>query len=125
MLVKRIYASWPAEDPNSAEIIKELSELPDKWLKDRKNHWERCTFMPPVVTNFVFDENKKLTQGIKIASFGIPEYCFDSFKPYIRDVGAVMSKYGYFGKSDDASLIDKLFGVAFADMAGWPSDKSD
>ena len=43
MLVKRIYASWPAEDPNSAEIIKELSELPDKWLKDRKNHWERCT----------------------------------------------------------------------------------
>ena len=44
---------------------------------------------------------------------------------YIRDVGAVMSKYGYFGESDDASLIDKLFGVAFADMAGWPSDKSD
>jgi hypothetical protein len=44
MLVKRIYASWDAKDPNSVEIIKELGALPDKWLKDRKNHWERCTF---------------------------------------------------------------------------------
>ena len=124
MLVKRIYASWDAKDHNSGEIIKELRALPDKWLKDRKNHWERCTFMPPVVPNYTFDEKKNLTQGTNIASFGVPEYCFDSFQSYIRDVGAILSKYGYFEESDDVSLIDKFFGVAFKDMADWPSDKS-
>jgi hypothetical protein len=80
MLLKRIYASWPAEDSNSAEIIKELGALPDKWLKDRKNQSERCAFMPPVITNYAFDENKNLIQSVKIASFGVFEYLFRFFR---------------------------------------------
>ena len=64
---------------------------------------------------------QNLIQSVKIASFGVFEYCFDSFDLYKRDVGAVMSKYGYSGESDDVSSIDKFFGVAFTEMADWPS----
>jgi hypothetical protein len=44
MLIKHIYASWDAKDPNCAKIIEELRALPDKWLEGRKNHSERCSF---------------------------------------------------------------------------------
>ena len=64
--------------------------------------------MPPVITNYAFDENKNLIHSVKIASFAVFEYCFDSFESYKRDVGAVMSKYGYSGESDDVSSIDKF-----------------
>jgi hypothetical protein len=125
MLVKHIYASWDAKDPNSAKIIEELSALPDKWLKNRKNNWERCAFTPPVVPNNVFDEKKNLVKSTNIASFGVFEYCFDAFESYITDVHTVLSKYGYFEKGGDVSAIDKFFGVAFKAMADWPSDKSE
>jgi hypothetical protein len=124
MLAKHIYASWDAKGHNSAEIIKELHALPDKWVKARQNHWERCVFTPPVVPYNTFDEKKNLLQSTNIVSFGIPEYCFDAFQSYKSDVHAVLSKYGYDEESNDVSAIDKFFGVAFKDMADWPSDKS-
>jgi hypothetical protein len=124
MLIKHIYASWDAKDPNSAKIIEELRALPDKWLEGRKNHSERCSFLPPVLTNYTFDEKKNLSQGTEIAAFGVFEYCFDSFESYKRDVAAVMKKYGYFEESDDVSSIQKFFDVPFTDMANWPSNKS-
>lgn len=112
------------QDPNSDQILKELRALPDKWLKDRKNHSERCAFTPPVVPNNIFDERKNLVQSTNTASFGVFEYCFDSFDAYIKDVHELLSKYGYDQQSGDVSEIDKFFGVAFTDMADWPSDKS-
>ena len=75
--------------------------------------------------NNVFDEKKNLVQSTNIASFGVFEYCFDAFESYITDVHTVLSKYGYFEKSADLSVIDKFFGVAFKDMADWPSEKPD
>jgi hypothetical protein len=125
MLLKRFYASWEARDPNSDKIIKELDALPKKWLKARKNHWEQCAFMPPLLPYNTFDENKNLLQSTCIASFGVFEDCFDAFQSYKSDVHAVLSKYGYDEESNDVSAIDKFFGVSFTDMGDWPSDKSD
>src|SRR5271165_3634751 len=96
-----------------------------KWAKDRKNHSERCAFMEPLVPENIFDENKNWLQSKYTASIAVFENCFDAFQSYKEDVHALLSQYGYDKESNDVSSIDKFFGVAFKDMADWPSDNNE
>jgi hypothetical protein len=91
--------------------------------RKREQHWQRVSFLPPVVTHYAFDRNKNSKVGTKIASFGVPDYCFDAFDSYTNDLNAIMSEYGYFEKGSDTKEIDKFFGIPFKDMTDWPSDK--
>jgi hypothetical protein len=91
MLIKHIYASWDAKDPNCAKIIEELRALPDKWLEGQKNHSERCSFASSAHKLHLRRE-EEFVSGYRDCSFGVFEYCFDSFESYKRDVAAAMKK---------------------------------